>query len=922
MEMNRKRRKSKPRQEWNPHWIIKLLYAIWSACFAVFKIAVGAVATVLLICIVCAFVFVGILGDYLQEDILPEATFNLENYDLDQTSFVYYVDDSGDIQILQQVHTSTDRQWASLDEIPEDLVHAAVAIEDKRFYEHQGVDWITTVKACANLFFGGGSKFGGSTITQQFIKNQTGEDSVTVQRKVMEIFRAQQFEKAYDKDTIMEWYLNTIYLGRGCYGVKSAAAEYFGKELQNLTTAECASLISITNNPSIYNPYASTFTFRGKEMTGQERNRMRQLDVLEEMFNQGWLSEEEYDEAVAQEMVFKSGISQEDRMAECKSCGYTGIVATLVAENDNYYCPACGNEITVSQDSSQEIYSWFVDTVLEDVARDLAALEGVDYDSLNKEGKANWNTKIQRGGYHIYSTLDKDVQDAMDAVYTDLTKIPTARSNQQLQSAMVLIDNSTGDIVAMSGGVGEKAIHDAYNRATDAKLQTGSSQKPLSVYAPAFEVGAVSPVTVISDMPISYSGGAFPKNDNRTYSYSRTIFSGVVSSVNAVAVNTLDMIGFDYAYSFAKDKFGLSTLTDHYENAAGEVKSDLGYSPLGMGALTVGATVRDMSAAYATFANNGVYREARTYTKVYDSSGNLVLDNEQETRQILSEKTVNYMNYCLYNAVRGGTGTAAQISGQNVAGKTGTTSSNKDRWFCGYTSYYTAAVWCGYDNPEVIRLTGNTSNPSCRLWKMVMEPIHKGLAQSAIYDGSNFRSYSVCLDSGKAATAACEKDTRVYEYSLSRVSSAYAYKGDGPSGTCDKHVLVDYCTTGKGVANEYCEKFAGVTDVEIVERSLVKLSESEVNEIKAAGNAGLKSAFLDGSYVYYTGGDWHGFSGNSNQGVSAPYLVCTEHTKETWEAYQKAEEEKAEQERLEQERLEQERLEQEQQQATDPAATP
>ncbi|MBO4938425.1 MAG: transglycosylase domain-containing protein [Oscillospiraceae bacterium] len=900
MEINRRRKKNKPRQEWNPHWILKLLYVMWSACFGAVKIALGAVATVAMICVVCMIVFVGTLGNYLQEDILPDATFNLENFDLDQTSFVYYVDSDGEIQRLQQIHTSTDRQWATLEEIPEDLVNAAIAIEDKRFYEHQGVDWITTVKACANLFFGGGSKFGGSTITQQFIKNQTGEDSVTVQRKVMEIFRAQQFEKVYDKDTVMEWYLNTIYLGRGCYGVKSAAAEYFGKELQNLTTAECASLISITNNPSIFNPYASTFEWDPgddegrREMTGAERNNVRKENTLWSMHDQGMLDDEEYEAALAQELVFKSGIDLADRLATCKSCGYSGIVSTYSNEGENYYCPSCGNEVSISQDNSQEVYSWFVDTVLEDVARDLAALSGVDYDSLDDDGQNNWMAIIQRGGYHIYSTLDMDVQEVVDSVYTDLSKIPTAKSKQQLQSGIVVINNETGDIVALSGGVGEKATHDAFNRATDAKLQTGSTQKPLSVYAPAFEVGAISPATVVTDLPISYAGGtSFPKNDNRSYSYSRTILSGIVSSVNAVSIHTLDKIGFDYAYTFAKDKFGQSNLTDHFENAAGEVKSDLGYSPLGMGALTVGASIREMSAAYATFANNGVYREARTYTKVYDSNGNLVLDNTQDSRQILSEKTVNYMNYCLYNAVESGTGTAAQISGQNVAGKTGTTSSNKDRWFCGYTGYYTAAVWCGYDNPEVIKLTGTKSNPAARLWKMVMEPIHSGLSRAAIYDSSSFRSYSVCLDSGDLASDACSKDTRVYEFSLKRTASAYAYKGDGPSGTCDKHVLVDYCSSGNGVATEYCSQFPGV---EIVERSLVKMTKSEIDEIKAAGNYGLNSAYLDGSYVYYLDGDWHGFSGNANKGIEAPYLMCTEHTKEAWEAHQKAEQEKAEQE--------------------------
>ena len=898
MENFFKRRRNKPQQQWNPHWSVKLLYGLWKALTGTVKIALGAVATVLLICIVCGFVFVGILGNYLNSDIIPIAGYDPENSSLDQTSFVYYVDGSGNIQELQEIHTTTNRQWASLEEIPEDLIHATVAIEDKRFYEHQGVDWITTVKACANMFFGGDDRFGGSTITQQLLKNLTRENSVTVQRKVMEIFRACLFERTYDKDYIMEYYLNTIYLGRNCYGVKSAAEEYFGKPLQSLTTAECASLISITNNPSIFNPYSeSVYMYEGKERNGAERNRVRQENTLWTMKQQGWLTEEEYDEALAQEMVFKSGVADEDKWIVCEKqgCGFQGPASSYGTEYTYYICPKCGTWAKIKVDASEEVYSYFVDTVIEDVAADLAALDGIDWNSLDKTGKDNFKQKIQLGGYHIYSTLDMNIQNEVDKIYTDLTQIPTTKSNQQLQSGMVIINNETGDIVAMAGGVGKKTVHDAFNRATDSKLQTGSAMKPIAVYAPAFEVGEISPVTVVTDLPVTYDGGAYPRNDNRKYSFSRTVYSGIVNSVNAVSVRTLRMIGYDYSFMFAKEKFGLSTLTDHYETSSGKILNDLGDSPLGMGALTVGATIRDMAAAYATFANDGVYREARTYTKVYDSDGKLVLDNTQDSRQILSEKTVNYMNYCLQAAVNSGTGTPAKISGQNVAGKTGSTNSNYDRWFCGYTGYYTAAVWCGYDQPESIKLTGNTKNPAARLFSAVMTPIHKKLEKVSLYSTSDMRSYSVCLDTGKYPNDACEKDLRYYLYGseYDRVQSAYAYKGDGPSGKCEDHVLVDYCVTGGGVATEYCSKFP---DVEIASRALLRMSKSDVDQLKRASKNGLWAGFTDDRYVYYTDGDWHGFNGDANKGEKAPYIVCPEHNKNTWEAYQKAEQEKLEQE--------------------------
>ena len=882
-EKNKRRRMKKPRQEWNPHWILKLLYTLLDLALSLFKIAVGAAVTVVLIVLICGVVFVGTLGDYLQEDILMEAAdWSIDDYDLEETSFIYYVDNNGDIQQLQQIYTTTDRQWAPLEEIPQDLIDAAVAIEDKRFYEHQGVDWITTVKACLNMFFGGDDQFGGSTITQQFIKNHTGEKSVTVQRKVMEIFRAQMFEREYDKDLIMEYYLNEIYLGRGCYGVKSAAAEYFGKELQSLTTAECAALISITNNPSMFNPYSeSVYMYKGEERDGAGRNRYRQLNVLSEMKNQGYLTDEEYAEAVAQEMVFKEGIADEDRWTVCDTCGYEGVRSTFSHEGENYYCPECGSLTSVSINASQHIYSWFVDAVIIDFASYLAEQDGKVWDDLTEAAQQVYLEHIQKGGYHIYTTMDMDVQKQVDAIYNDLSNIPDTRSAQQLQSAIVVIDNETGDVVALAGGVGEKDNFLGYNRATQAKLQTGSAQKPISVYAPALELGVVSPATVLQDLPVTYNGGNWPKNDNRKYQAGRTVFNGIVYSVNTISVRTLDLTGYEYAYSFAKYNLGQSGLTEYYLAADGEVKNDLGRAPLALGALTLGSTVKDMSAAYATFANDGVYREARLYTKIYNSDGELVVDNTQTSQKVLSDKTVNYMNYCLYHAANSGTGGAAIFGGQSIAGKTGTTSNNKDRWFCGYTKHYTAAVWCGYDQPEQINLG---VNPAAQLWRKVMQPIHQGLPNEGLFNGGAMRSVSVCLDSGLIATAACSNDAR----GISRVSSALVYPGDGPSGTCNKHVSVEYCVTGGGVATEYCSQFEGV---EIEARSLVKMTQAEIDELKSASRVGLVDTYTFDGYVYLVNGSgeglaWHGFNGNANEGVDAPYLVCTVHTEDAWNGYQ------------------------------------
>ncbi len=885
-DKNSPRRRKRLRQEWDPHWLIKLLYAALSVVVSLVKIAVGAAATVLLIVLICGAVFVGTLGSYLQEDILTEAdNWSMDDYDLERTSFIYYVDNNGDIQQLQQIYTATDRQWATLEEIPQAMVDAAIAIEDKRFYEHQGVDWITTVKACLNMFFGGNEQFGGSTITQQLIKNLTDEKSVTVQRKVMEIFRAQTFERRYDKDLIMEYYLNEIYLGRGCYGVKSAAAEYFGKELQNLTVAECASLISITNNPSLFNPYSqNVFEYEGVETDGAARNRSRQLKVLYQMLEQGYLTKEEYEEAVAQEMVFKSGIADEDRWTVCENitCRYESSRSNFTGDGASWYCPRCGSLVSVNTSASQYIYSWFVDAVIIDFATYLAEQDGKNWDEMAQDARDVYLNRIQKGGYHIYTTLDMDVQKQVDAIYEDLSNIPKAwNTKQQLQSAIVVIDNDTGDVVALSGGVGEKTDFLGYNRATQAKLQTGSSQKPISVYAPAFESGNVSPATVFKDLPVSYiDGNNWPKNDNRKYQYARTVYQGIVSSVNTISVRTLDAIGHEYAYSFAKYNFGQDHLVERYETEW-ETKSDVGQAPLALGALTVGATVREMSAAYATFANNGSWREPRLYTKIYNSDGELVVDNTQDNRKILSAKTVDYMNYCLYNAANHGTGGAAIFGGQSIAGKTGTTSSNRDRWFCGYTSHYTASVWVGYDHPEEI-LVG--TNPAAILWRKVMQPIHKNLPNVGLYNGNNFQSVAVCLDSGKLATAACQNDSR----GINRVVYANVYPADAPTTTCDKHVQVEFCVTGGGVATEYCSLFP---DAEIKGRSLVKLTQAEVDEIKAARKCGLVDGYSMDGYVYLItdsgeNASWHGFSGDLNGGVDAPYLTCPIHNADSWREFE------------------------------------
>ncbi len=848
MAMNKK---PKPeRQEWKPNMLLQALRAVWEAVLSVAKIALGGAATVLLIVLVCGIVLVGAAGDYLEQDVIPQITFDADDYSLDQTSFIYYVDANGDIQEYEKINTSTDRQWATIDEIPEDLIHAAIAIEDKRFYEHQGVDWITTVKACANMFFGGSDTFGGSTITQQLIKNITGDKSVTVQRKVEEIFRAQIYEAANDKDNIMEWYLNTIYFGKLKYGVKSAAMYYFGKDLSELTTAECASLISITNNPSLFNPY-----------TRPQNNRERQENVLWAMKDQGWITQEEYEAALAQEMVFTKG-DETKQIFTCAECGFKGEAGAYDRSREDlgsgyeagenvYYCPQCTHKNKFVVQKTSDVYSWYTEMVMDDVAYDLCIANG---DTWNAESKKTYLELIKLSGYHIYACIDTEVQAKVDEIYTNLDNVPDTKSAQQLLSAIVVIDNRTGDIVAVAGSVGDKTTYDSTNHATeDDPKQTGSAMKPVAVYGPAFESGLISPVTCLPDLPLTYDGGRFPNNVTRRYNVANSVFDGIVESNNTISVHTLSKIGLEYAYNFASEKFRIDGLVYNEKTESGREISDVGYAPLGLGALTYGVSVEDMANAYATFPNGGVYREARTYTKVYDSDGNLVLDNTQETEKILSDKANNYINYSLRGVVQNNS--RAQLKATAAAGKTGTTTNSRDRWFCGYTDYYTAAVWSGYKQPEEIKVTGNTgNNPSVTMWAKVMNKLHEGKDWKDVSNTSGMKTYSICIDSGKSATAACSADGRG-----DRVQSVKAYSDDAPKGSCDMHISVDWCTVGDGGATEYC-KLSGAT---VTQKGLVKYTQKEVDNIKRAGNV----RGFDESVVYLMNGD-----------KGAPMKMCTVHT--------------------------------------------
>lgn len=719
---------------------------------SVFAVLGKIFGTILLVLLITGLIMLCRFAKYVKEDLSEETLLDLENFTLDQTSVVYYTDpDTGrDVELLR-LYGAENRTVVSYDKLPKDLINACIAIEDKRFYDHHGVDWLRTVKASLNMFLGGEDQFGASTLTQQLIKNLTGRNEVTVRRKLAEIFTALEFEKNHTKNEILTWYLNTIYLGEGCYGVQSAARVYFGKDVTDLTTAECASLIGITKNPSVYDPYIN-----------REKNIARQKDILWTMYDQGLIpTRAAYEKAKQQELVFVNTSGQDD--------------------DDDFY------------------YSYFVDQVLRDVT-----------DALVEQGYTRQLAEqmVRSGGLAIYSTFDPDVQAKVDAVYQDLDKIPKTKSSQQLQSGIAVIDNRSGDLVAVAGGVGEKTGSLTFNRATQAVLQPGSAIKPLSVFAPALDMGLITPATVYDDTPYSFDeSGPWPKNLDRTYRGLISVDEAVQQSINTVAVKVLNDLTPESGYRFAKEKMGLKTLVDR-EVVNGEVYTDIALYRLALGGLVHGVTVKDIAAGYAALANQGVYREPRTYTKVVRvTSGNqeeLLLDNTQKEVTAIGPKAAWYMTYMLENTVQTGTGVKAQLENMAVAGKTGTTSSDKDRWFSGYTPYYTAAVWCGYDLPEEVILTESSVNPAITLWQQVMAGIHEGMTYEEFKRPPDVVKCSYCRDSGLLATEACKADVRG-----DRTVQGYLALEDAPRTYCTTHRAVEICDASNQVANQYCSHAVG-----------------------------------------------------------------------------------------------------------------
>ena len=803
-------------------------------------------AKTLLVCLIAFTVVGGCAGYGVYKGIVDSAP-DIHDIDATPTGYLSTVLDNQGNETATLVASGSNRVYVTIDEIPLDLQHAFVAIEDARFYEHNGIDITGIVRAGITGITSGRFSQGTSTITQQLLKNNvftdwTSESSFAdkMERKIQEQYLAIQLEKVEDKDWILENYLNTINLGQNTLGVQAASQRYFNKDVSELTLSECAVIAGITQNPSRYNP-----------VSNPDANAERRTKVLNNMLDQGYIDQAAYDTAMA----------------------------------DNVYDRI---QIVDSETASDNINSYFVDALTEQVIDDLMEVKGYTetqaYKALYEGGLTIYSTQdpsiqqicdeevnnadnygsetkyscsyrltIQKadGTYQNYSeqtmlsyyqgknskyNIDFDSKEAVDAAIEQYkadimedgdTIVPNGESityTMQPQASMTVIDQSTGEVKAIVGGRGDKTANKTLNRATDTKRQPGSTFKILSAYAPALDIGGMTLASVQDDAPYTYSNAAHTPVNNYDKSYRgfTTIREGITYSINIVAVKTLTDIGVDIGYEYLQN-FGFSTLCDSDRTQA-----------LALGGITNGVTNLELTAAYATIANGGTYTKPRFYTKILDHDGNVLIDNTPQTHTVLKETTAWLLTNAMEDVLTNGTGRPAHFNGIPQAGKSGTTSSDRDALFAGYTSYYTCVVWGGYDDNAELSYTTYPKT----LWKSVMGRIHENLDYKDFDKPDGITTATVCKKSGKLAVAGlCDSDPRG-----SMVESEYFASGTVPKDYCDHHVRVTIDLSTGGIATDTCPEELRSSNVYITGGSAgtqdapYLLTDDLANSLNAAGS--------------------------------------------------------------------------------------
>ncbi len=661
---------------------------------------------------------------------------------------IFYADD-GETELARAYDPEAgNRIWVDYDKMPQQLLDAVVAVEDKRFWEHNGVDFLTTSKAGVSAIlqkigltgFYGGATPGASTITQQVVRNITNDRAVDGAegwaRKLREIFRALNVEKYYTKQQIIETYLNLASFSQNCSGIQAAANVFFNKDVSELTVAECATIVGTTKNPYAYDPY-----------THWEANQQRKEYILGLMLEQGKLTKEEYNAAISQEIVLATGTN-----------------------------------------SNATIQTWFVDYVTDEVCRDLAEKQGIT------EAEAYQN--LISGGYRIYTTCEERVQDILEDYYASPDNFPAVNNEEYPQSAFVITDTN-GAIKGIVGGNRGKEGNRIWNRASDTTRQIGSTIKPITSYVLGIEKDIITYSTVIEDRQVvvnpdevSYSQPLWvPKNEYNSFRGFVTVRTAIIRSINTVAVQITQKLGTTTSYDFLKYSLNVDTLT----------AGDDSYSPMALGSLSKGMTLVKLAGAYQMFGNGGVRTEPYSYTRVEDTFGNVILEKNTVPNRVISAETATVMNRLLQEVTGSeGTGAAANLGAMNipVAGKTGTTDDSVDQWFVGVTPYYVGVCWLGYDSRYQTDDQGNikyyangnpipnsirySSYPPPKIWKAIMSQVHEGVSGKSFETSNNVTAYQYCKLTGMLAGDGCT-ETATGWYKNSNIPQVCSYHNYGSS---------------------------------------------------------------------------------------------------------------------------------------------
>lgn len=613
------------------------------------------------------------------------------------------VDSSGNI--IEKLGAERNKNNVKLSQVPDNLKNAYIDIEDERFYKHKGVDIKRTTAAIGSyVIHAGKSSFGGSTITQQLVKNLTGNDDNSISRKIEEWVKAEELESFCSKDEILETYFNIIYVAPNTYGVDMGAKYYFNKSVSDLDLAECAFLAGINNSPNSYNPF--------NEKDNSEKIKKRTKVVLAKMHELKHINDSDYNNAVQE---VENGLNFQKGDIQSESNG---------------------------------IYSYHADAVVSEVISDISEKK-----KMSTKFATNY---VYMSGLKIYSTEDKEIQQELEEEYNKSKYVLTSNDGQTSQSAMVIIDHTTGYVVGCVGGLGEKKSARGFNRATQAVRQTGSAIKPIAVLAPGIDKKTFTASTMYNDEPTTFNDGSesgYSPTDNDEYIGEITVRRAVESSQNIPFVKMMEAIGPSNSVKYLK-KMGITSLTDKDETLS-----------LALGGLDKGITPLEMAGAYATIANDGQYIEPTFYTKIETAKGKNLMKLKQKKTKVFSKEVAYVLKELLKQPVEGSSGTAklCKIDGMDVSAKTGTTNDNYDKWLCGFTTYYTAVTWYGYDQNETVSYKGKS--PAVQLWSAVMKNVHANLSKTTFSMPGSIKQAKICAKTGMAATSKCED---VYtEYFLS-----------------------------------------------------------------------------------------------------------------------------------------------------------